>query len=89
MASASFCFVAPFTSPAQKATLALLPGPQLVELGADEVGQDDLPNRRLAGSALEHTERDPAPGPAVVLEHLPAVEGQQLVLRTRTARDHC
>lgn len=60
----------------QTLALAFLPAAELVQLGPHEVGQHDLLYRGLIAAAFEHAERDPAPGPAVVVEDVAAVERQ-------------
>lgn len=58
------------------------------ELRAQDVGKHDLLDRRLLGAALEHAEAHTPPGPAVVVEHVPAVERQELVLAQAGPQGH-
>src|SRR3990172_7713349 len=59
---------------------ALAPGEELVELGADDVGQQHLLWRGLLARPLEDPKRQPTLGVPAVVEHVADVEREELVL---------
>ena len=62
-----------------------LPGVELVELGADVVGEDDLLAGEVVVAALEHPQLYPPAG-AAVGEYVAHVEGEELVLAQACAQ---